>query len=69
MPLPTPQPAHLDALARVALGLAQAAGYSVYVEAAGQRMRLGPAGAPGRDLVIALGPPAAVRPAHDDTAS
>jgi hypothetical protein len=52
-------PAPLDPLARAAVDAALALGWSVFVEAADQRLRLGPAGAPGRDLVIVLGPPPA----------
>jgi hypothetical protein len=58
-------PPPLSALARAALADAQALGWSVFVEAADQRVRLGPAGHPGRDLVITLGAPAAERAAPD----
>lgn len=55
LPTNAPPPARLDPLACRALTLAAEGQWSVYVEAAGELVRLGPVGAPGRTLVIVLG--------------
>jgi hypothetical protein len=54
----TPSPARLSELAAAAVALASKYSYSVYAEVAGELLLIGPAGRPGRDLVICLGPPA-----------
>jgi hypothetical protein len=48
--------AHLDALTAAIVATAPGLGWSVYVRAAGQVVRIGPLGRPGRALIISLGP-------------